>query len=140
MATLSLQGLEVDLDAKGSADGKIVDGAMNDFVGRHTMAAIGTGHLAPAVSMDVDLDKFWGICYLVDDESFEAEKFFKAFDFHSVMLEYENNGVIDINHYNNQCYALHCPKCRPQSCGKAKTISEYSFPEWWFIRLFGSTG
>ena len=106
MATLSLKGLEVDPDAKGGADGQVVDGAMNDFVGRHTMSAIGTGHLTAAVSMDVNLDKFWGICYLVDDEAFEAEKFFKTFDFHSVMLEYENNGIIDINDCNIQCYAL----------------------------------
>ena len=68
--------------------------------------------------MNVDLDKFRGICYLVDDESSEAEEVFEAFDFHSVMLEYENNGIIDINHCNNQCYALHRSKCRPQSCGK----------------------
>ena len=37
--------------------------------------------------MDVDMDNFWGIGYLVDDESFEAEKVFKTFDSHGVMLE-----------------------------------------------------
>jgi len=47
-----------------------------------------------------DLDLFWGVCYLVDDESFESEEFFEAFNVHGAMLEKADKGLFDVTYCN----------------------------------------
>ena len=64
-----------------------------------------------SVSVQVYLDNDWRKCYLFDDESFEAEQCFEAFDVHSVMLENVDNDYFDLNHCNTQRYALLVRKC-----------------------------
>ena len=68
--------------------------------------AFGTFRFYLPVTVQFYLDNFLRKCYLVDNESFETELFFEAFDFHSVMLENANNSFLDLNHCNTQCYAF----------------------------------
>ena len=72
LVAFTLLGVEVDCDTECSADGQVVDGTMDVFVGGHSVMTMGTSHFSPPISMHVDLDNFGRKCYLVDDESFEA--------------------------------------------------------------------
>jgi len=51
--------------------------------------------------VDVNLDNDWRIGYLVDDETFEAEEFFEAFNSQDAILENRNNEFFELNHCNN---------------------------------------
>jgi hypothetical protein len=84
---LSLLGLEVNLDAQRGADGQIIDGAMDVFVGRHAVMAMGASHSPPPITMNVELDNFRRKCYLIDDESYETEEFVKTYYFQDAILE-----------------------------------------------------
>jgi hypothetical protein len=85
----SLLGFDMYLDTKSRADGQIMDGTSDVFVGRHAAVAVGTSHPSSPIPMDVDLDEFGRICYFIDDESFETEEFFKTCYFQDAMLEYK---------------------------------------------------
>jgi len=54
----SLLGVEVDLDTKCGADGQVINGSVDVFVGRHTAMAMGAVHSSPPIPMNVDLDNF----------------------------------------------------------------------------------
>jgi hypothetical protein len=83
----SFLGVDVNLNAKSSAEGQIVYGTSNIFVGRHSLITVGTIHPSSPIPMDVYLDEFGRICYFIDDESFETEEFFKTYYFQDAMLE-----------------------------------------------------
>jgi len=56
--------------------------------------------------VNVVLDNFGRICYLVDNKSFEAEEIFETCNLHGVTLESRYSDLFDLNHCNTQRYAL----------------------------------
>jgi len=99
--TFALYCLEVNLYAEGGADGQIVEGSFDVFVGRYAVLAMRANHLSSPIPMAVYLDNFGGKCYLVDDEFFESEEFFKTDYFQDAILEKRNNSLYALNHCSN---------------------------------------
>jgi hypothetical protein len=48
----------VYLNAKSGADGQVVDGTSNVFIGRHAAMAVGTIHSFSPITVQVYLDNF----------------------------------------------------------------------------------
>ena len=67
-------------------------------------------HLSPSISVKIVLDNFWRKCYIVDDESFEAEEFFKTCNLHGATLECAYSDLFDLNHCDTKRYACNSTK------------------------------
>jgi hypothetical protein len=73
--------------------------------------------------VNVVLDNFERICYLADDESFEAEEIFETFNLHAVTLESRYSSFFVLNHCNDQRYALNFTNLIRNQAGKPKKQS-----------------
>ena len=82
MTALTLLGFDGNFYAECCADGKVLDGTSDLFIRGHTTIASGTCHTQTTISVHGDMDCFGQKCYLVDNESGEAEKFVNSLYFH----------------------------------------------------------